>query len=370
MHQIDLNDKQFIEERHGKITGWIPGAIDNKTGKINPQTTKAYMGNGCFVSVFHVKPVYYETAAGHWRPLSEITTHHGNHKIILNENWWKVHPRYLAWLDKRCKLIGGELLIPSTFKSYPTPYEGIVRSIHESLVPVKAGLTTTTVYPDPNVETTTVDGRLKLGSRSDDWVTIRAVSTATNAVDDGASGEMAETYATGSSNLWNELCRAAFLFDTSAIGDTDSIDSGTFSIYVISKGDISGALDVSLVDKTTASNTALATSDFDRSTKYGTTEYATALAIASISTSAYNDWTLNASGLSAISKTGVSKFGVLLKEDLDNTAPTWGAGVYGHITGYYADQTGTANDPKLVVNHTASGGGVATGLFLSSLGVG
>jgi hypothetical protein len=71
MHQIDLRDKQFIEERHGKIIGWVPGAIEK--GKINPQVTMAVREDGKFVSVFHVKPVYYETSTGHWRPLKEVT---------------------------------------------------------------------------------------------------------------------------------------------------------------------------------------------------------------------------------------------------------------------------------------------------------
>ncbi len=136
---IDINDLRHIQERFGEVVGWLPGAVTKETGKINPQATMTMLANGKLATVFHVKPVYYETPTGAWRPLSEVTTHHGNKKIILNENWWQIHPRYLNWLDKRCKLIGGELLIPSLISAIPTPYTGVVRSIHESFIPLLIG---------------------------------------------------------------------------------------------------------------------------------------------------------------------------------------------------------------------------------------
>ena len=92
--------------------------------------------------------------------------------------------------------------------------------------------------------------------------------------------------------------------------------------------------------------------DFD---SLGTTTFSTAITNTSWSTTGYNDFVLNASGLAAITVTGVSKFGA--KEttyDLGGATPTWAADSDNSISGYFADETGTANDPKLVIEHTTS----------------
>lgn len=360
-HQIDTNDLQFIEKRHGKFTRWVPGAVDLKTGKINPQVTMLQREDGKFVSVFHVKPIYYETATGHWRPLSEVTLHHGNHSIILNENWWQVHPRYLNWLDKRCKLIGGQLLIPSSLKSYPTPYTGVVRSIHESLVPLKMGLTTSTFYPDPSVETTTVDGHTGRDTIAETWNTTTTSASGTTANDSSASliGYVGDY--TSPDYKW--CFRVFLLFDTSAIADTDTIDSATFSAYQTASLDPQQNTTLSygwnaLVGSTPASNTAIATTDYSN---IGSTEYSDTHIAYSVWTTANNntwhDWTLNATGLSNVSKTGVTKLGVRHGNDLANVEPTYSSGddyYNGWYTAASADTTGTGSDPKLVVVHSAA----------------
>ena len=356
MHQIDTTDLQFLQERYGEIKGWVPGAV--KKGKVNPQVTMAHLGGNTFVSVFHVKPVYYETPTGHWRPLSEVTAYHGNHSIVLNENWWKVHPRYLNWLDKRCKLINGQLLITSPVKSYPTPYAGVVRSLHESLVPLKIGLTTSTFYPDPNAETTSVDGGTATLDSLTTWATVHADTTGQYPNDSGAEIQDAghgvigiQTY--GSTNDFN-ICRGFILFDTSAIADTDTIDSGTLSIYYSAKFETlaSGAdAYIGYVSSNPASNTAIAATDIDT---LGTTEYCSGNDITGISTAAYTDNALNATGISAVSKTGVTKIGMRVGYDLNNNNPGWSGSKNVGCRAYSADTSGTSSDPKLVIVHTAS----------------
>jgi hypothetical protein len=371
-HQIDTNDLEFAEKRYGKLIGWIPGAQDTKTGKINPQVTKAVREDGKFVSVFHVKPVYYETATGHWRPLSEVTLHHGNHKIILNENWWKIHPRYLNWLDKRCKLIGGELLIPSTLKSYPTPYTGIVRSLHESLVPLKVGLTTSTFYPDPNVETSSVDGHCHFDSDATAWATMR---TATESASFSDSGTTVQCYV----GMWDTipdkfyLYRAFYLFDTTSISDTDTVDSATFS-HKVTTSLVNDDLQITagnkgfrLIQTTPASNTALSILDFDQ---VGSTAGASDVLITSFATNTYYDWALNATGLGWISKTGVTKLGMRHLCDVNDEQPVapGGADDYNLMYSYSSETAGTTEDPKLVVVHSA--GTTSTPYKLILLGVG
>src|SRR3990167_6499796 len=91
----------------------------------------------------------------------------------------------------------------------------------------KKGNTTTTVYPNPDPESTSVDG----------------VSGVTNGVTFALAHDAADgNYTDDTSNAHNacnvevttavyQIIRGFFLFDTSAIPDTDVIDSGTLSLY-------------------------------------------------------------------------------------------------------------------------------------------
>jgi hypothetical protein len=83
------------------------------------------------------------------------------------------------------------------------------------------------------------------------------------------------------------------------------------------------------------------------------TEYATRLT--SFTTSAFSNWTLNSAGLAFISKTGLTRFGMRLGHDIDNSEPSISSGTQRQtgINGYAADRTGTSQDPKLVVEHEA-----------------
>lgn len=368
-HKIDTNDVEYIEKRYGKVLGWVPGAI--KRGKINPQVTQAYLGENVFASVFHVKPVYYETYTGTWRPLSEVTVHHGNHSIVLNGDWWKIHPRYLNWLDKRCRVLGGELLIPSLLKTYPTPYAGLVRELHQSLIPPKIGLTTSTFYPDPNAESTTVDGPVVNDRSTTSWDTTHDATSASNDLGLGGAfpsrGEPANwtegifsyQYQGGSRTI---ISRGFFLFDTASIDDTDTISSATFSWYVLYELDYSDNTSqeyIALVSSTPASNTDLVVGDFDQcgDAINNPTKGASDLTNASVSLNAYNDWALNATGLGWITKTGVTKLGLREGHDVEDVVPTYSGDtndVYS-VAGRFADYTGTSSDPKLVVVHASVG---------------
>ena len=76
------------------------------------------------------------------------------------------------------------------------------------------------------------------------------------------------------------------------------------------------------------------------------------ITIASWSTAGYNNFTLNAAGISNINKTGASWFGTRLSGDFDNSEPVYSASLIARVNIYLADNTGTTNDPKLVVIHT------------------
>lgn len=216
-------------------------------------------------------------------------------------------------------------------------------------------MATTTFYPDPDVESTSVDGyaeHLYGAGSGQTWATIVAAA-GTAATDDRSTNSIAASALadTGDGN-WREIIRGIFLFDTSAITDTDSIDSATFSIYVPSVTDVADQL-IGVVASAPASNTALVGGDYD---SLGTTRFATDIDVTSLSTSAYNDFALNASGLAAITTTGVTKLGTRLSGDIDDTTPTWSSGVEPRVNCYCAEATDTTSDPKLVVVHSAAAG--------------
>src|SRR3990167_6889493 len=107
---IDQNDLAFVIERFGNprrfeaapLSIFKQGEHKGKR-KINPHVSSFFMKDGRTVSVFHVKVIYYLHVNGDWRPLSEVTTYHGNRKLILNNKWEQIEPWYLRWLMKRCE---------------------------------------------------------------------------------------------------------------------------------------------------------------------------------------------------------------------------------------------------------------------------
>lgn len=215
----------------------------------------------------------------------------------------------------------------------------------------KIGNTTDTFYPDASPETTSVDGYAGNNTPAT-WATIRAAAGNFSS-DTTASTLLGWDTSGGGGTPFAYMYRAFFLFDTSAIADGDTIDSATLSIYGISKADpVSNTPDINIYASTPASNTAIINTDFQQ---VGSTAFSTAITYASYSTTGYNDFALNASGLSAVTKTGVSKFSARnANKDVAAVSPSTSASGFTGFNGYYADQTGTANDPQLVVVHTAS----------------
>lgn len=152
-----------------------------------------------------------------------------------------------------------------------------------------AALTTTTFYPDPNPETTTVDGFAARDGIDETFATIRAgAGTASN---DTAGTQLDVLLSESTTASQYDILRRAFLlFDTSSIGG-DTIDSGTCGTYAsLIQDSIGEACAMSLVTTTPASNTAIANSDYGN---VGDTKQATDYTFASAGTSQYNTHTLN-----------------------------------------------------------------------------
>lgn len=223
-------------------------------------------------------------------------------------------------------------------------------------------MATITVYPDANPETSTFDGACE--QRNATWSTAQT-STTSNVTDDSAT-TLAATQGVGVRQTGTEyrIERTFTLFDTSAIGATDTIDSATVSLYatvVVNQANTGGDT-VFPTLSSPASDTAIASGDFDNCGSVASpTQGATPIDLSAITTSAYNDWSLNATGLTWIARSGesigggggtagITYLGWRMADD-DTADPSYGT-ARNTMNASSADETGTSQDPKLVVNYT------------------
>lgn len=223
------------------------------------------------------------------------------------------------------------------------------------------GFATLTAYPQAGSGggNTTVDGTVYTFLQPN-WDSART-ATSGNAVD--ATGATGSVYVGSFSGSYG--CTRYFAtLDTSSLGSGATISAATFSLYITYYNSPAGAAAINLVASTQASNNSLSTADFDA---YGSTTFAQRNYDAT-STGQYRSWTLNSSGLAAISKTGVSKF-ALRDNDYDVGGTDPGANEY-EINFYMADRTGTSEDPKLDVTYstvtTLTPGAISAGTSIHS----
>ena len=210
---------------------------------------------------------------------------------------------------------------------------------------VMARFATSTFYPDPHPEDTTVDGAASQSLSDTDWDTIH----------DSAGGAFSDTGTVfqfgrikGTADAWVRFDRGIILFLTSDLG-SDIIDSATFEAAADEAGN-AHTDSVSLVLSAPASNDVLVAGDYD---SLGATKQAADVAIAGITadSATYNVWTLNATGLSNIATGGVTKLGGRCTSDADDSEA--GGDGEGNIRILGADQSGLSKDPKLVVIHSS-----------------
>ena len=153
-------------------------------------------------------------------------------------------------------------------------------------------------------------------------------------------------------NLWGSLYRSFYSFDTSSLGAGASISGATFGYYGYSKSDgLSCTPSVNLYGWVPSSNAnTLVNGDYS---KRGTTAFCdTPITYSGWSTSGYNNFALNASGIGNISKTGVSCFSLLNDSyDVAGTQPNWVTSAASYLRGYTSDNG--SNEPQLVVTYTS-----------------
>lgn len=212
--------------------------------------------------------------------------------------------------------------------------------------------TTSTFMPDPDVESTSCDGVSGFTGADLSWADVHDPADG-NDTSDTIVGGGVQLSSSATTDTWGSIYREFQLFDTSPIPDTDNISAATLGSYVNAVSD-SFTLGLEVVGCTPASNTAIVNADYDQ---VGTTEYASERALSGLTTTAYNTAALNATGIAAIDKGGITKIALRLSADLDNSPPTWIADSLSSVNISTADEAGTTQDPYLEVVHAAPAAG-------------
>ncbi len=239
----------------------------------------------------------------------------------------------------------------------------------QAIYPVEIGASLT-AYPDAGSGNTTVDGitryNIANGTTWSDVVT----HTGDFADDTGTTLYGTNIQADDVEPKWNYNHRINILLDTSGLGATAIISNGVLSFYGTAKEDnLSIAPDANIYASNPASNNALIAADY-LYTAYGNTAFSTAITYANwkVADPFWNDFTLNPSGLAAISKTGITKlawrnanYDVAEELDSGNHTPTWSAPSprYSYFASYSADQ-GVGFKPQLVVTYTVGWTNIAS----------
>lgn len=221
--------------------------------------------------------------------------------------------------------------------------------------------TTETAYPDAGTGGTTVDGAV-LSPIDASWDTAHDATTGSTAYTTNTS-RPCDVGRTGGSYF---MYRNFFLFDTSAIPTADEIDSAALSLYATSKqvNDNDAQAYIGIVQSSPASNSTIATSDFDQCGAVNNPDKAAERTIDANSTSAYNDYTFNATGRGWIDPDGVTKLGSREGHDIEDSVFGGGVNDLNRVIFSHADNSGTTQDPKLVVEHSEAAEEATGNFFL------
>jgi hypothetical protein len=209
-------------------------------------------------------------------------------------------------------------------------------------------MATATFYPDVDPETTSVSGRSANQDSSTTWATVH------DATDGSTANTSLNAFAlTGKNSTAKfDISRVFILFDTSSLPNDAIISSAVISMYVVSVAynDNDTQAYAAIYSSTPASNTDITTADYDQ---IGSTVLSDKIDLDTITIDQYQAFTLNATGISAISLTGVSKFSIREGHDAENVAYAGANNTSNYMGSKSANSASSdAEKPKLVVTYT------------------
>jgi len=209
--------------------------------------------------------------------------------------------------------------------------------------------TTITVYPDPDQETSSVDGYFNCDTSygcgtAGNWNSV--VNAAYSGSVDDSGGSM-ETNARDISGGRKIVRRAAILFDTSGMGANTVVNAASLYVMPADIGTPSESVARhNIYSSNPASNTSLSTGDYSG---FGSVAFSTSVPPSSMSINSYVIYDLNSSGRGAIAPTGITKLGIReATYDVSNTSPVANDA---RVTWYSAEQSGSSKDPKLIIDY-------------------
>lgn len=249
--------------------------------------------------------------------------------------------------------LGGTLVVDS-------PYGNALQWFYRNTdLSQPVGLTVSTFTPDADPETNTVDGYIYQstnnfsGSTWDDWHD--SDGTGATPIDDtSALSVLVQRQANGG---WRGE-RGVTLFDTSSIGNSSTVSDADYEMdFVSSDGndDDDGNDFIAVLTSSITSNTSLAADDFDNvgdAIDNPTEMHDTSERKDITSLSGSTTWTFNSTGIAAISKDDISKFGIREGHDILDDQPDLSGGGSRNEAGFNSAEAGS-NIPTLTVTYTA-----------------
>lgn len=248
--------------------------------------------------------------------------------------------------DERSGIITSRKLREDPEKALKEVLSHIVKLVGRTdtqIIKGKVGNTTSSFYP-------AVDGRTEFYNPPSIYTWASIITQAGNGFSDSSSDQhVIGIYSTATTDRYEANYKGWLKFNTSGLPDTDVIASATLSVYPTEVNNGLGG-SVSFVEGTVASTTNLAATDH---LNHLTTKLATDWAFSGISTGAYKDAALNASGIAAISKTAYTTF-ALVHSNVLSGSPTWANTATSNMKIRLSEFSGTTSDPILVVVHEAA----------------
>ena len=211
-----------------------------------------------------------------------------------------------------------------------------------------------TFLPDPNPETSSVDGYTGNNNVYGSWSTLMAAS-ATLTLDNSTT--LPQTIRDGGADVYRDFNRPITLFDTSSIGVDQVVTAATqeMTISSVNAGTSWDGINLNVYGISPASNTAIVTADhltmtrtpLDAGVQWGGLRTTGSGAVAS--------FVFDATGRATVNTTGISKYAIGWAYEASDTTPAIDmSGTTGPLW-HSAEAAGTANDPALIVTHSAAG---------------
>jgi len=222
-----------------------------------------------------------------------------------------------------------------------------------------------TLYPDPDTESTSVDG--DVNNQNDPGIGWSSCLTYTgqSAVDNGTTITTMMIRSDVDLTEWECFGNGIYVFDTSPLGTGATVTDAVFSLKPnLAQDNLSITPDMNVYSSNPTSDTTIIPSDMDDlgSTEFSTTKsWATLLA----GVGSYIDYTLNAAGIAAIdTTTGTGRTKLSTRnanyEVAENEPTQSDQQIISFVNIDSADTTGTDSDPKLVITYTPGVGGGGT----------